>query len=241
MPAILRLLVVVLLASAAGQSARAETLRLMTADIPPYSIQSGDRPGFIRELLAEMANVLGVSIETSFHPMGQAHALAQEGENTLVFPLARTPAREEKYTWVVKMFDIEASFLSAPGTPAVAGLDDARARRIGVLKGSAFAAFLADKGFTGVIDFATSAESAAKLKAGEIDIWFADATEAVAVWRAAGNTADLVKGYRAFTGALWLGASPKSPAIDIAAWQDAVQVLQQDGTFDRIYHSYGLK
>ena len=241
MPKIAKFFLALAFAMAAGHAAQAQTFDLVTGDIPPYSIKSGDRPGFIREFVAEMAKVLKVSVNASFHPMGEAIEKARTGENTLVFPLARTAQREPNFTWVVKLFDMEACFLTVPGKPAVAGPEDAKGRRIGALKGSAFTAYLADKGFTGVVEGANSAELAGKLVAGEIDVWFADLTEATATWRAAGHAGAPVKGHRAFTGALWLGASLKAPAIDVAAWEDAFQVLQQDGTFDRIYQSYGLK
>jgi hypothetical protein len=36
----------------------------------------------------------------------------------------------------------------------------------------------------------------------------------------------------------FLAISKASPSIKVADWQDAFNVLQQDGTFDRIYASY---
>jgi polar amino acid transport system substrate-binding protein len=222
-------------------AAGATTLQLATANMPPYSMETGDKPGFIRELIAEIAKLVKVDLITSLRPIAEAHEFARNGENVLVFPLARTPAREANYTWVVKLFDTEGAFMTPPGKPAVSGLDDAKGRKVGALKGTPFAAFLRNQGFTNVTEMATSREMVDLLASGGIDAWLSDSVESSASWTALGQPGRLAKGYRAFIAPLWLGASLKSPDVDAAAWQDALQVLQQDGTFDRIYQSYGLK
>ncbi|HEY3847487.1 MAG TPA: transporter substrate-binding domain-containing protein, partial [Acetobacteraceae bacterium] len=83
---------------------------------PPYSISSGDHPGFCVEVVNEMAKLLKTKMTYEFMGWGDAQAKVLAGKDLLIFPFARTPEREAKYAWLQKLFDINVGFLSAPGT-----------------------------------------------------------------------------------------------------------------------------
>jgi len=219
----------------------AQTIRFATGDLPPYAIQKGDRPGFIREIVTELAKLIGVQIEPVFLPTAERYQFIESNDNILGFPMVRNTEREAKFTWLVKMFDMDACFMTLPGKASVESLDQVMKLPVGASKGSTAALALRRHGLENIRDISTPGELATALASGEIAAWYSDLAVARFGWRNSGRAGDVTKGLCLDAQPLWLGASRNAPALDVGAWQDAFQVLQQDGTFDRIYKSYGVR
>ena len=221
--------------------AQAQSIQALTSDIPPYAMQNGDRPGFIREIVDEMAKLLNIDVNTSFVTSVERYAGVGGGENVIGYPVMRTAGREAQFTWIVKVFDLEGCALSPAGKPAVGSLEEMKTHKIGANKGSSYAKFLQRNEVSGAVEGNSVQEVAKMLADGTIDAWYTDVISANRIWQLDGNQGNLVKGYCSPKTPMWLAASPNSPAIDVESWVAAFQVLEQDGTFDRIFQAYGLK
>src|SRR5258707_14932155 len=66
-----------------------------TSDIPPFSIEQGPRVGFMREIVSEIARRTGTEVPIVYgESWPQSQEEAKTRPDTLIFPLARTAARE---------------------------------------------------------------------------------------------------------------------------------------------------
>src|SRR5262245_46607844 len=110
----------------------------LTSNIPPFSIENGSRPGFVREIVSEIAKRLGIDIAVTYGKNWlQSQEEAKSRPDTLIFPLARTAVREAHYQWIQKVIDMDVAFATAPGRPKVETDVSARTLKgIGVRDGS---------------------------------------------------------------------------------------------------------
>ncbi len=90
--------------SAYGQQADKE-LMVVTEPWPPYNTFSNDDTADgAHALIVQRALALsGLQAQTGVYPWARAMALAQSRPNTLLFSLARTPERENKFIWIGKL------------------------------------------------------------------------------------------------------------------------------------------
>jgi polar amino acid transport system substrate-binding protein len=209
------------------------------ANNPPYSIQSGEQHGFCVDVIDEMAKLLKTKVTLEYMGWGEAQTKVTAGHDLFIFPFARTTEREPNYSWLQKLFDIQVVFVSAPGSPAVDTIEQAKALpAIGVLAGSPWDKELAKRGVTGTKTYPTTPAIVAAIASGEVAAGYAPDIELKYAWRLSGNKGSLVVGKAIQKLDLFLAMSKDSPSIKQADWQEAFNVLQQDGTFDRIYATY---
>ncbi|HZB93073.1 MAG TPA: transporter substrate-binding domain-containing protein [Stellaceae bacterium] len=209
------------------------------SDNPPYSIKSGDRPGFCVELVNEMAKLLKTKVTYQFMGWGDAQAKVMAGQDLLIFPFARTPEREPNYGWLQQLFEDSVVFVSAPGTAPIDTVEQAKAlASVGVLDGSPWDKELAKRGLTNVKRYPTSPAMVAAIVAHEIPAAYGPDIELKYAWRVGGYQGAPVVGKQIEKLGQYLAMSKNSPSIKVADWQDAFNALQQDGTFDRVYASY---
>jgi polar amino acid transport system substrate-binding protein len=213
-----------------------------TADVtdnPPYSIKSGDRPGFYVEVVNEMAKLLKTKVTYDYMDWGQAMAKVMAGPDQLLFPFTRNPEREQNYGWLQKLFTNTVLFVSAPGSQAIDTADQAKGlSAVGVLAGAPWDKELAARGVTNVKHYPTSPAMVAAIMSGELPAAYGPEIELKYAWRTGGYKEPLVAGKQIQKVDQFLAMSKNSPSIKMEDWQEAFGVLQQDGTFDRIYASY---
>jgi polar amino acid transport system substrate-binding protein len=226
-----------LLGLALAFPARAELAYI--SNNPPYSISSGDRQGFCVDVVNEMAKLLKTKMTYQFMGWGDAQAKVMAGHDLLIFPFARTPEREANYAWLQKLFDINVGFLAAPGTQPIDTIEQAKALpAIGVLDGTPWDKELAKRGLTNVKRYPTSPAMVAALVSGEVPAVYGPDIELKYAWRVGAYQGAPVFGKQIQKLDQFLAMSKDSPLIKPEDWQEAFGVLQQDGTFDRIYASY---
>lgn len=96
--------------------------------------------------LAALAR-LGKLTEIVAEPWPRAQASAARGRNMLIIPLSRTPEREELYTWIAPVMELERAFFSLDEPVTSFAEARQRYRRIGVGLGTAQVAILQREGF----------------------------------------------------------------------------------------------
>jgi polar amino acid transport system substrate-binding protein len=211
----------------------------VVAENPPWSSKAPDHPGFCIEVINEMAKVLKTKVNYEFLPWPEAQQKVIAGRDLMIFPLARVPEREPKYLWIQKLFNIHVVFATAPGKPAIDSFDAAKALpRVAVLQGTPWATELANNGFTNVKVYTSTPAIVAAIMSGEVAAAYSTSIELDYVRRIGGYKDAMVYGKELHTLDQYLSASKDSPSIAVKDWQDAFEVLQQEGTFDRIYISY---
>ena len=82
-------------------SSIAADLHAYTEDLPPLNyLQQGQLQGYSVELLQIIAHNAGINIDIEVLPWARAVATADVDPNSILFTVARTPAREEQYQWL---------------------------------------------------------------------------------------------------------------------------------------------
>ena len=121
------------------QAAGAGDLLGVTEDVPPFSYLEGGRYlGLANEVLDRVAAQSGLRVQRSIQPFARGLKTVDEVHNSFLYVVVRTPAREPHYRWVGPLDDCDVVVLTlrssgldfSPTTP------DARALRVGVVKGS---------------------------------------------------------------------------------------------------------
>lgn len=220
----------------------ASAVDAFTSDIPPFSIEQGPRVGFVREILAEIGKRLSTNVTMVYGtswPKSQEEAKSRP--DTLIFPLARTKAREPDYQWVVKVIDADVAFATAPGRPKAETDAAVRALKgIGVRDGSPMVKDLQGRGYTNLVIVKTSAENARALHEGRIDAWYAPAPEIAFNWIELKLPGAPVFGLKLDSAPIYIAASKNTPGIDLAKWRTTFATMEKDGTRTRILAAYGL-
>ena len=107
-----------------------------------------------------------------------------------------------------------------------------------MLRGTPWEKELAANGFTNVKVYLTTPEIVADIMSGKVAAAYSTSIELDYARHIGGFKDAMVYGKQIHKLDQYLGASKDSPLIKQADWQQAFDVLQQDGTFDRIYTSY---
>ncbi|MFO1113995.1 MAG: hypothetical protein U1E35_09130, partial [Rhodospirillales bacterium] len=136
-------------------SARAGELRLVAAELPPFSYhvppptvsEIGEPRGIVYQLVREMAQRIGHSGTIEFMGWSRAQELALIEPNIGILALTRSPEREPFYNWMVEILTDDLVLVGGAGLD-VSALDKVKDRPTGVLRTSGAEALLREQHFT---------------------------------------------------------------------------------------------
>ncbi len=234
-------------AIAAAAPAWADELRLITAELPPYTFQvppatvaefPGPGQGLVQEVVAEMARRVGHSGTIEYMPWARAQQIAMTEPNVGILSLTRSPEREDKYRWLAKIVTDDLVLVGGQGVD-VSGLDKVKDRPTGVLLRSGAEALLREKGFTRIEASPEEWLNAKKIKERRIDAWLAPRLMVIyAMQEVEGDPATLNFGTIVRASDIYLAASKSLPDAEAVKWENAFASMQADGSYDRIVQKY---
>ena len=241
MGALLRCLM--LCAVAASGWVHAQPLRLLAAELPPYtyqvpsasvSEQPGPGRGVIHDLVTEAARRSGHSGRIDYVPWFRAQEIAQTEPYVGILAITRSPEREDKYRWLLHLLDDDLVLVGSPGVD-VSDLSKVRDRPVGVLQRSGAEALLKSLAFTRVSAQPEEWMNAKQMKDRMIDAWVAPRAMVVhAVREVRGNLDVLQFGQVIRKSELWLAVSKNLPDAEAKKWEDAWTAMKADGSVERI-------
>ncbi|MDD1658432.1 MAG: transporter substrate-binding domain-containing protein, partial [Methanomicrobiales archaeon] len=116
-----------------------------------------------------------------------------------------------------------------------------KAGRIGVVKDDARHQFLRENRFDNIATCGNDTECIRNLIAGTTDLWLGSSVNAADITRKGGIDPSAVEAvYTVRTVPLYIAFSTDTPDRVIAGWQDALDAMKRDGTFDAIQKKYGM-
>lgn len=155
---------------------------------------------------------------------------AQQQPRTLVVPLTRTPEREAQFQWIARIGLQDFGFLNLAGATRIGSLAQARALKVGVLRGSPHAKRLAELGFEAArIALASSNGDLQRM----LDLQMVDAVHGslpINLYNARrlGRKAEALQvGWVVETGEIWLAAGSGLGAAEIDALRRAVAAMER--------------
>lgn len=218
--------------------------RVVSGDLRPFAVENHpEAPGMLVELVETMASRTQRSVKVEFYPWARAVSVTQSDSRCAILPLTRTPEREEKYQWLVKLYQQSFAFITPAGKKPVNSVDDARQMKIVVLRGSPNVTQLKNHQFnTAKIVEENSVETMLKdLDSGIVDaIYGGDVINMETVRSSGRNLQNYHVGLVLEKGEIWLAGSRGFTQTDIDALRDAYIGLKKDGTYNRLLKKYGI-
>lgn len=231
----------------AALSARAETLRFVTAELPPYTFQvppatvseePGPGQGLVHEAVVEMARRLGTSVAIEYMDWDGAQKLALSRPNIGILSITRTSEREEHYQWCCRIVTDDLILVGGQGVD-VSSLEKVKDRPIGVLFHSGAEALVRSLGFARVQASREEWLNATKMKERRIDAWLAPRLMVIHAYKEIGADASTLNfGQIVRPSEIYLAFSVGTPEAEVRRWSDALRQIQDDGTLDRVLARY---
>lgn len=215
----------------------------LSASATENSVRAG---GYGRELISKLMADAGQSYAFEPQPFARALKTLEATPNAVLFPLLRTPDREARYQWIGMLAKRNYYLyrLDSRKDIVIKSLDDARAYRIGVLRGDVRTDYLRAQGFTeGThkgLDVANVAVSLLKMQqAGRIDlIVFSDEGVKLACEEAKVSCDSWVPAFRLdMASNLWLAASPQMPPALFNSLRKSFQRQEDSGYVGKLMKS----
>jgi len=235
------------LLAAPALPARAESLRFVTAELPPYTFQvppatvseePGPGHGLVHEAVMEMAKRLDSGIVIEYMDWAGAQKLAQSQPGIGILSITRTPEREEHYQWCCRIVTDDLILVGGQGVD-VSGLEKVRDRPIGVLSNSGAQALVRSLGFTRIQPAPEEWLNATHMRERRIDAWLAPRLMVIHAYKEIGADASTLNfGQIVRPSEIYLAFSKGTPEAEVARWAGALKAIQDDGTIDRILARY---
>lgn len=224
----------------ASAATQAETLKIYSVDAPPMTMESATEHGFVADITIEALKRAGYAAEMIFIPWRRGQQEVADGENLLIIPFSRTPAREANYTWIAPIFALERSFATL-GTP-IDSYEQAKTslKNILVGQGSAQEELLKSQGFPqNQMQLVRIGQKETDLLGMErADAWFNGTPETLWKWKKSGRTEKLVIGKAVDANDIYLACSLKCAPDIVGRLQVAVKTMVTDGSVQRITDQY---
>jgi len=152
--------------------ARAETLYLTEI---PGETQPGDEAGITLEIVRAIFQEAGLPLTEEFLPWSRAIRKA-EGDG-FIAPFSRTPEREDRFNWVVPLFDMQFVIVSLDD-PVDSKAEAAALGKIGVWRDTYMQSELEGDGFENLYAAQDGNALVRLLEGGRIDTWYGSLSEA---------------------------------------------------------------
>lgn len=224
--------------------ARRMPINIYTENLPPFNyLETGQIKGLSVDLVNEITHRVGAVKPIQEVPWSRGYQKALEEPNVALFSTARSKQRENLFKWVGPLAT-SASLLYArqDSNFKVATLDDAKlVESIGTYKDDTDEQFLREQGFTNLYSHGNPLGIIRNLMAGRIRLGVLNDYNAPLCVRQAGFQLDDIKPVlTAHKTSLYIAFSLKTPDALVQLWQDALDGMHEDGTFERI-HQYWLR
>jgi len=149
-------------------------ITVVTEDAYPLQFYYGDKViGPATELVQAVLNEAKIDHDISIVPWARAYEQAISQENTLIYSLARTPERENKFKWVGSILKLEYHMvgLNTLKLANSSNLEALKKLKIGAIRSSVTHKYLVSKGFKDIYLLSSPEQSINLLKSGRIDLF----------------------------------------------------------------------
>lgn len=144
----------------------AEAIEVVTEDSLYAYLREGALVGPGTRIADETLRGAGISdYRMLLYPWARAYEKALHEPNVMIFPLDRTPAREQMFKWVGEIHRATTKLYKLRGRDGIAvdSLEDAKQYTIGVVRNDAKQVYLQQKGFTRLVVSADNHDNFQKL------------------------------------------------------------------------------
>jgi len=237
----LLLLFALLIASAHPSSVGAQTLKLIMERSPPANFinPEGHFAGITVDILTEVANSVGVSIEISQLPWRRAYQTALNEADTCVFGTARLGTRERLFKWVGPLTYGGVILYGHAGRDyGVTSIDDVVTKGYSVSVEQDDITHLSMLEVPGIrLDISDEVLGLRKLKANRVDLWAGGVLTGIYTARLEG-VIDLVPVLPIVSVDIMLACNLRTASEPLARLQSGIDALRAKGRIAEIEKRY---
>lgn len=147
-------------------------VHIYTLPIDPV-IMASKKSGFGYDMLEYMMADAGLQATYHEMPWKRARRMVDTTAEAFLFPVARTPDREDQYHWSIPMIEIRAYLVTLD--QEISPDQDIKTLRVGVARDSIFLDWLRQNDFQNIFVLPEDGDLPVKLlAAGRFDAWFAE-------------------------------------------------------------------
>ncbi len=154
-------------------SSATEKILVVTEEYPPYNYTDNKVvTGFSTKIVKDVLEDAGIRYDIRSMSWDAASNAALTKPNVLIYSIARSPEREDKYKWVDTVATLVIYFYKLKDNDKVTikTLSDAAKYKTGVVNGDFRALFLKENNFTNLLYHSADLVNIKKLFLGQIDI-----------------------------------------------------------------------
>lgn len=217
----------------------AEEVTLYLMEVPPYAMNEPTRKGIVGDVVMEAARRVGDTVRIVVEPSPRILSAVPHLSNALVIPLARLKDREERFTWISHVTNVERAFFTL--NKRIRSFDEAKAqfKSIAVARESAGYRILLEQGFSvDQLQIVNQGESAPRmLEMGRVDAWYNPVLEAELLQSQIGNKGFAMSDPMGTT-EQYLGCSKVCDPQLVKRYAMVIDGMRRDGTLKRLASIY---
>ncbi len=125
-------------------------ITFLTEHLPPFQIKNGDQvKGYTTEIVKKLLSQTNIDATFKIYPWSRAFNLAKSEQDTCIYKIARTTARESLFHWVgvIKTTNTHFIGLNENSNIEIKSIEDAKKYQIAVIRDDFTHSFLIDAGF----------------------------------------------------------------------------------------------
>ena len=215
-----------------------QELTIISEENPPFNFNkngvfTGSATEVVREIMRRLKQPAGIEVMT----WARAYQLARTRPNVVLFSTTRTKEREDLFHWVGPIFKVRFGFYARKGSNLVLTClaDAKKVGAIATYKDDVREQLLKSMGFTNLDSSKSPASNLKKLLAGRVDLWLYSNLGVPSVAEQMGINPDDVEFILPFKDFFaYIAVSKGTPQAVVAKWQETLEAMKRDGTFEKI-------
>ena len=223
-------------------SALASPINFITNPYPPFSFEAnGEIKGFAVEVAKAVANELGDSISFNHMEWADAYKALKTEKRTALPSLMMSSDRKDHFKWVGPVGILRTGFYrKASDDISINRIEDAKAaKKICLFKNEYSEEVLKALGFENILSFDTQKEAFETFMNNEDYLFICNNFGIVSLLQDADMTIDdLTDVFTVSTDFMYIAFSKDVDDAIIAKWQNGLDHLKDNGTFEKIYKKW---
>lgn len=219
------------------------SLLIYTEDYPPltYVNSYGEITGFGSDIIGEIMKRNQIYTDIKLSQWNIGYELALNNPNFCLFTMDRTPIRDTLFQWVGPLGTNSTYFYTKTGSGiTILSLDDAKnLDAVGTVSSWFSDQYLRELGFTNLVSGGDPETMTEKLMQGEIDAFVCSGVTFTSILRGIGYDPDQVSAsFELMSSDYYIAFSHGTSVEVVNQWQQTLDAMKQDGTYDNIYSKW---
>ncbi|MFA9274633.1 MAG: substrate-binding periplasmic protein [Candidatus Aquirickettsiella gammari] len=222
----------------------AADIKAYTEEWPPYNyLRDKEITGISSDILRAACAMANIDCNLQLVPWTRAYKTVQDTRNTLIYTIARIPAREHQFIWIGPILPRTTwVYARAQVADKIRTFKDLEHFKVGVIRAEASSTELADAGVSNapIRIFNSNSDEMRMLKSGQIDV-VVNTEIGMAMNQKQFDipATDIVKLMKLYDGgALYFGMNLESDPAIVEKLQNSVDKLRHEGKINAIVQQY---